>query len=168
MSALPGRTLSVAPGAPEVRLLDGLAAALDEPGLRAWARDACDLGAYHVSRAYRYPYALTAWHSERVGVDIERIERLDQTFVESVCTPAERRWLSGETHADEFLTSLWCGKEALAKALGDALSYDPRRLDSPVFWPHGRAGPWRAAPLPVPAGHCGWMCWRATRVRDAC
>ena len=30
------------------------------------------------------------------------------------------------------MASLWSGKEALAKALGDALRYDPRRLESPA------------------------------------
>jgi hypothetical protein len=141
-----------------VRLLDARAAGLDEPGLRAWARaEAARGGAPRVSRSYSYPYALVAWHDEPVGVDIERIEACDAAFAESICTPRER----AEIAADTYLTALWCSKEALAKALGDALRYDPRRLDSPMLWPGGRAGPWRAEPVAAPPGHTAWLCWRA-------
>jgi phosphopantetheinyl transferase len=61
---------------------------------------------------------------------------------------------------DAYVSSLWSSKEALAKALGDPLHYDPRRLESPMSWPGGRAGPWRAARLATPDGHTAWLCWR--------
>jgi hypothetical protein len=143
-----------------VRLLDARVAGLDEPGLRAWARAENvqpGSGRCAVSRSYSYPYALVAWHDDAVGVDIERIEACDAAFADSICTPRER----AELAADGCLTALWCSKEALSKALGDALEYDPRRLDSPMLWPGGRAGPWRAAPVAAPAGHTAWLCWRA-------
>jgi phosphopantetheinyl transferase len=163
VSALHTTTLTISPSAPQVRLLDALGPGFDEPGLRAWARaETAAVGASHTSRSYRYPYALVAWHTEAVGVDIERVEPFGQAFMESICTPSERRMCTEEAPSDEFLSSLWSSKEALAKALGDALAYDPRRLDSPVFWPDGQAGPWRAAPLTVPAGHSAWLCWRST------
>jgi hypothetical protein len=141
-----------------VRLLDARAAGVDEPGLRAWARAEAERGAAaRASRSYSYPYALIAWHDEAVGVDIERIESCDAAFADSICTPRER----AEIAPDTCLSSLWCSKEALAKALGDALRYDPRRLDSPMLWPGGRAGSWRAAAVDAPAGHTAWLCWRA-------
>jgi phosphopantetheinyl transferase len=143
-----------------------VAAGLDEPGLRAWARtEAAGVAASHASRSYCYPYALVAWHTEPVGVDIERIEPLEQAFTESICTPSERRMLTGDEHPDVFPSALWSSKEALAKALGDARRYDPRRLDSPAFWLQGQAGPWRAALLPVPARHSAWLCWRSSAAR---
>jgi phosphopantetheinyl transferase len=155
--------LTVAPGAPEVKLLDALAARIDEAGLKAWLRaEAVLSGGPHTSRSYRYPYALLTWHTEPLGVDIERIEPFERAFMESICTPSERELLSDDTYPDAFLASLWSSKEALAKALGDALRYDPRRLDSPALWPDGRAGSWRAAELALPAGHSGWLCWRST------
>jgi len=144
-----------------VHLLDARAAGLDEPRLRAWARaqggsaDAC-----FVARSYRHPYALIARHVHPVGIDIERIEPCDAAFAESICTPWERAELPGDRDRDAYLTSLWCSKEALAKALGDALRYDPRRLESPISWPPHGCGPWRAAPLAVPPQHVGWICWR--------
>ena len=171
MARLPGHqrvivdervTLPVAAGPPGVVLLDALQAGLDERGLRESARtSAASSQAAHTSRSYRYPYALVASHSEPVGVDIERIEPFDQAFLESILTPSERRAGVSDANPDRLTASLWSSKEALSKALGDAVRYDPRRLDSPVFWPDARSGPWRAASLPVPAGHVAWLCWRS-------
>ena len=163
MTTLQPTVLTVGPRAPEVQLLDALAAGIDEAALRAWVHaEAVFPDGPRTSRSYRYPYALLAWHTEPLGVDIERIEPFDGAFMESICTPSERELLSDDAYPDAFLASLWSGKEALAKALGDALRYDPRRLDSPALWPDGRAGPWRAAQLALPAGHSGWLCWRST------
>lgn len=62
---------------------------------------------------------------------------------------------------DRTITSLWSSKEALAKALGDALAYDPRRLEAPVAWPDGRSGAWRARALELAQeDYVGWVCWR--------
>lgn len=155
--------LAVPHGGPSVVLLDGVGAGLDERGLRAWAREhAAAAGAPHVCRSYRYPYAVVAWHSEPLGIDIERIEPFDGDFMESICTAAECLLPVEEDDPDGYLSALWCSKEALAKALGDALRYDPRRLDSPMFWREGQAGPWRAASLLAPAGHSAWICWRSS------
>jgi quercetin dioxygenase-like cupin family protein len=147
--------------APEVRLLDARAADLDEAGLREWARaETAACGEPCVSRSYRYPFALVAWHSEPVGVDIERVEPLGPEFADSICTPEERSESAAAADSDAYLTSLWCSKEALSKALGDALRYDPRRLGSPQRWPDGRAGPWRAKQIDAPERHTAWICWR--------
>jgi hypothetical protein len=148
----------ISPPGPEVVLLR---AGRDEPdaSLRLRARRrASELGGVHVSRSYAFPYALVASHPEPVGVDIERIEPCDEQFARSICTPAEAERAPWGT--DEEIVSLWSGKEALAKALGDALRYDPRRLDSPIAWAGGASGPWRARRVPVPPGYCAWVCWR--------
>ena len=163
MSAREATPLQLPEGAPETRLLDARAAGVDEPGLRAWARELADAaGAPFRSRSYRHPYALVAWHDEPVGIDIERIGPVDGAFLESICTPSELKLPVSAAGAEVHATSLWSSKEALAKALGDALRYDPRRLDSPIFWRDGRSGPWRAVSLPVPSGHNAWLCWRST------
>lgn len=157
-----GVHIAVPPGGPEVRLLDARSAGLDEPGLRATARaltDAtCEL---HASRSYSYPYALVSRHAHPVGVDIERVESCDPAFAASICTPAEtvRWWSLSNPH--EYFIALWSSKEALAKALGNALDYDPRRLQAPMLWPEGRAGVWRAADLHVTDDHVAWVCWRS-------
>jgi hypothetical protein len=166
-----GTRLATVEGGPEVRLLDASGSGLDEAGLRAWAREQCAAriaeGAgsarrVHESRSYCFPYAVVAWHETPVGVDIEHVGRCDEAFAASISAPEERADYASVADPDSYVTSLWSGKEALAKALGDALSYDPRRLVSPLRWPDGRAGAWRALSLPVPAGHVAWVCWRAS------
>ncbi len=130
--------------------------------LRAAARGLSqEAGAPYVSRSYRYPYALVAWHHTPVGVDIERVEKLDRRFATSISTPAEHVDWTAVDDPHAHFSSLWSSKEALAKALGEPVTYDPRRLGSPMFWPQGRAGSWRATALPVETGHVAWLCWRA-------
>lgn len=142
-------------------MLDADTLGLDESGLRAWTRAQVPSSrAYFASRSYRYPYAAVAWHSRPVGIDLERIEACDAAFADSICTPAERCGWPTNRDPDAYAISLWCSKEALAKALGDAVAYDPRRLEAPLAWPAGRSGRWRATPLLAPAGHVAWVCWR--------
>jgi phosphopantetheinyl transferase len=145
--------------APRLWLLDAREEGLGEPGLRALARER-SAGAAHASRSYRFPYAVIASHRQSVGVDIERIERQDRAFAESICTPSERERLDGIDDLGRFASSLWCSKEALSKALGDPLAYDPRRLESPMWWPSGESGPWRARELELVPDHVVWLCWR--------
>jgi hypothetical protein len=151
--------------APTVRLIDARAVgARDGAALRELARAAsAEAGAPFTSRSYRFPFALVAAHTDAVGVDIERVEHCDRAFAESIRTPAEHAagWPRAGDH-DRFFTSLWSSKEALSKALGDALAYDPRRLEGPSSWPDGRSGPWRASSIDVgDDGHVAWLCWRA-------
>jgi hypothetical protein len=152
-------------GAPTVWLIDARAAgARDEAALRELARAvSAETGAPFTSRSYRFPFALVAAHTAAVGVDIERVEPCDRAFADSIRTPDERAagW-PREEDPDRFFTSLWSSKEALSKALGDALAYDPRRLEGPGVWPQGRSGSWRATPIDVGEdGHVAWLCWRA-------
>jgi 4'-phosphopantetheinyl transferase superfamily len=149
--------------APEVRLLDAGSAGAAEQVLRSSARRLSEeAGAPYASRSYRYPYALVAWHSAPVGIDIERVQALDPRFATSICTPAEEvEWTAlPDPHA--HFSSLWSSKEALAKALGDPVSYDPRRLGGPMFWPRGRAGRWEARSLRAADGHVAWLCWQSS------
>jgi len=155
-----------APGAPQVALIDAALEGLDEAGLRTRARDlGTAVGAGAVSRSYCYPYALVGSHAGPIGVDVERVVACPEEFGPSISTPSEQA--AGRWSTDAEIVSLWSSKEALSKALGDALDYDPRRLDSPAGWPGGVSGPWRAASLDLPEGYCGWVCWRARSDRDS-
>jgi 4'-phosphopantetheinyl transferase superfamily len=147
---------------PNVVLLDAQRQGLADAGaLRDRARATAPPCARHISRSYSFPYALVAWHDGPVGIDIERVAPCDAAFADAIRTPAERAAGDrGGEAGDRAVTSLWCSKEALAKALGDARRYDPRRLEAPPFWPGGRAGPWCAQALAAPAGHVAWLCWR--------
>ena len=105
--------------APRVALIDVTLEGLDQAALRRRARElGAAVGAGAVSRSYCHPYALVASHTGPVGVDIERIVACDERFARSICTPTEMArtpWAN-----DREIVSLWSGKEALAKALGDA------------------------------------------------
>lgn len=158
MSALEPVRLETPRSAPGVWLLDASGHAEAALRTRAAELSKCS-GVAHTSRSYRFPYALVAAHWAPVGLDIERVQAADLAFVESISTPEE--WRAAQSDEPEYAASLWSSKEALAKALGNAVDYDPRRLGSPVFWPGGASGPWRAVRLPVPAGHVGWLCWHS-------
>jgi hypothetical protein len=149
-----------APPAPEVWLLDAHLAGADEQVLRRSARTLTEeAGAPYVSRSYRYPYALAAWHSTPVGIDIERVQTLDRRFAASICTPTERLDCAAPHNPHADFCSLWSSKAALAKALGKPIRYDPRWLGAPMFWPEGRAGCWQSTTLVVANGHVAWLCW---------
>ncbi len=123
-----------------MRLFDAQSAGLDERGLRRWVRAwSTELEAPHVSTSYCYPHAVVAWHTEPVGVEVERV-----------------------TACEAELTSVRSSKEALAKAFGDLLEYDPRLLETPLLWPDGESGPWRAIKIEAPPAHVAWVCWRVT------
>jgi len=142
---------------PSVTLLDASREDPGEAALREAAR-ALSHGATFASRSYRYPYALVATHEAQVGCDIERDEPWDDASLESILTPQER---TREPRLEpRSAPSIWSSKEALAKALGDALAYDPRRLEAPVLWPRHTSGRWRACSVDAPPGHVAWLCWR--------
>jgi len=131
---------------PRVQMLEG--SSLTELRTRARA-----LGG--ASRSYCPPFALVAFYDGPVGVDIERVVECDARFADSITAPAEPACTT-----DREIISRWSGKEALAKALGDAVAYDPRRLEAPDGWAGGVNGAWRAAELALPDGFCGWLCWK--------
>jgi 4'-phosphopantetheinyl transferase superfamily len=178
--ALPGSAVEDTNAEPAVRLIDARANGLpDEAALRAHARQrSAETGAPFTSRSYSFPFALLAWHTAPVGCDIERIVPCDDAFANSIRTPTERAMAAEEDTSDDTadddddgterdsadrdrrITSLWSSKEALSKALGNALDYDPRRLEGPGAWPDGRSGPWRAATLDLADDRVAWVCWR--------
>jgi phosphopantetheinyl transferase len=145
--------------APGLELLDARELGLTGRALRTAAGTLqVTHGAVQVSRFYSFPYALVGWHSDRIGVDIERVVECDEQFARSICTPDEA--VAQPWRDDARIISLWSSKEALAKALGDAVEYDPRRLESPIGWLNGASGPWRVAELELPRDYRGWVCWR--------
>lgn len=126
----------------------------DPRRLRTRARAACDDCWAHWSRSYSGALALVAgWHL-RVGVDVERRDLPmettwsfdDEVFRSTMMTSAERT--SSLAHNDVSVqrgaTSLWCSKEALAKALGTPRQLDPARLEGPALWGKCARGVWRA------------------------
>ncbi len=146
------------PGDPHVVVVDGSADSLDEVELRERARALIPSDAPFSSRSYRLPFALVAFHASAVGVDIERVGACPPSMFSSICCPEEQAASAEGATLD--LDDLWAGKEAAAKAMGNPVHYDPRLVLSPVLWPEGRAGRWRARRVAVPTSHVGWVCWQ--------
>jgi phosphopantetheinyl transferase len=159
------------PGGPTVHFLDARTSGWGRPRLQAEAQALEPPQAPCSSRSYRFPFALAAWHHRQVGIDIERTDDVRPALANVACTAPEQGYLGSMPDISEYLAHLWSAKEALAKALGDALAYEPGRLGSPSLWPPTMGvvgatglfvlgcGRWRAASLPVPEGHVGWLCW---------
>jgi 4'-phosphopantetheinyl transferase len=81
-----------------------------------------------------------------VGVDVERLDRRSAA-VERTLTPGEAAALdaaAGDRH--EQLLRVWCRKEALAKAIGGGLGWEPLRFDTTA------PGEFALADVGVPAG----------------
>jgi 4'-phosphopantetheinyl transferase len=65
-----------------------------------------------------------------VGVDVERLDRRSSAISRTL-TPAEAAALDaggGDRHVE--LLRVWCRKEALAKAIGGGLGWEPLRFDT--------------------------------------
>jgi len=107
------------------------------------------------SRSYRNGIALVAVHTARVGVDVEVIDTA--ITADAVLTSVEALAPDGPSEWCRW----WSAKEALAKALGDARRYDPRRLESPARWRGGEEGLWRVAEIEVPTGYVAWVVWES-------
>lgn len=111
------------------------------------------------SRSYAGQWALVASFDGPVGVDLEAVAPCAPGFADLICTPDEVGDPRVAADPHRHLTDVWSSKEALAKALGDALDYDPARLASPLYWSGGQSGRWRTARLDCPPGHVAWVCW---------
>lgn len=95
------------------------------PRLRQWPL-ACV--APCISIAHSGGRALAAAHRGPIGVDIERVAPRGAPWADAFSGADERRWgpaAGTDASADEWLTRLWCAKEALGKLLGTAVRPSP-------------------------------------------
>ena len=88
-----------------------------------------------------------------VGIDIEDVDRIRKAvethgkrFVNRILTQAEQDACLGRDDWPQRVAARWCGKEAVAKALGGGMSWtDVEILNHPSGQPyvtlHGRAAP---------------------------
>jgi phosphopantetheinyl transferase (holo-ACP synthase) len=76
---------------------------------------------------------------------LENSDKDVDLLAEAILTREEKEAISGLDLNDKYsnIIKLWSGKEALAKALGDALSYEPKSLIAPGNWPNASSGCWR-------------------------
>jgi 4'-phosphopantetheinyl transferase len=140
LRALVGERLGVAPGA--VALAPGPHGKPEVPGAR-WRFNVSHSGDLAV-------IALAAGFE--VGVDVERLGRRSRA-VERTLTARERAALDGAADRHLELLRVWCRKEALAKALGGGLGWEPLRFDTTD------PGALTLADLPVAPGHVAALAW---------
>lgn len=110
--------------------------------------------------------ALAVTSQQHVGVDIERLRRIDDALelARGLFTAGEVDWLRGVAEPDRsraFLT-LWTRKESVVKAAGEGLSmpldaFDVLDADGRVRWHNDVAGPhaFSFADLGLPEGYVG-------------
>ncbi len=87
-----------------------------------------------ISIAHCDARAIAVAHEGPVGVDIEPVSSRDAAFSEMACGPGERALLEKARQAsggtlDEWVTRLWCAKEAFGKRSGTGLG-NPRRVEA--------------------------------------
>jgi phosphopantetheinyl transferase len=82
-----------------------------------------------VSIAHKGPLTLAlARHGADAGVDVERIEPRSDRFAAIAFSREELAILADRGDHDEWVTRLWCAKEAAGKARGTGLGGSPRTL----------------------------------------
>ncbi len=89
----------------------------------------------HVSIAHCEDRAIAIAHDRPVGVDIERISPRDPNFIASIATQVEQSLLDergGVTPEQraEWITRLWCAKEAAGKMTGAGVNGAPTQFEA--------------------------------------
>ena len=111
-----------------------------------------------MSRTHCGAYTLEVRASAPCGVDMEFLFEKGEgwniesaTLQSTILAPGELDALdlSQFSRHPDLATVVWTSKEALAKALGDAMEYDPTRLLSPAAWNDQPPVGWHADYLEV-------------------
>jgi len=88
----------------------------------------------HVSIAHCEDRAIAIAHERPVGVDIERIRPRDPAFLASIATKAEQALLEAQgatpEQRAEWITRLWCAKEAAGKTTGAGVDGAPTQFEA--------------------------------------
>ncbi len=87
-----------------------------------------------LSISHRDGLAACAWTDQphaQVGIDLDRVERREESFLSDYFTPAEQAFarVLPEHLRDLWITLAWSAKEAVLKVLGVGLRLDTRRVE---------------------------------------
>jgi phosphopantetheinyl transferase len=76
--------------------------------------------------------AIAMAHGEPVGIDLERIAEHDADFVKAMASQSERALLAvfSGVERQEWLTRVWCAKEALGKLMGTGVNGAPQHFEA--------------------------------------
>ena len=82
----------------------------------------------HISLAHTEQIAVAAVSYDReIGIDVEAIRSHPDSFYELTFNPEELKYIDKEKR-DEWVTRLWCAKEAVSKKIKTGLSGNPRKF----------------------------------------
>ena len=84
-----------------------------------------------ISLAHSHNRAIAVASKKVIGVDLEFISPRDKTFLKSFATPKEEKIINRfpSEARNDWITRLWCAKEAAGKALGIGLNNNPQSLE---------------------------------------
>lgn len=80
---------------------------------------------FYVNLSHGGDYAVCAWDTEDVGVDVEPIRKCRDAVARRMCTAEEMitfLFLTNEEERDRAFTRLWTRKESVAKLYGDGIA----------------------------------------------
>ena len=105
-----------------------------------WTDDIEDVPVVSLAHTDGLSVALAGFHpgNQRIGIDIEQIRQRKPGFDRLAFVPEEQSLLYSldESSREEWVTRLWCAKEAVAKALGRGLIDGPQSLAVRELHPH--------------------------------
>lgn len=80
---------------------------------------------FYVNLSHGGGYAVCAWDTEEIGVDMEPFRKYKEATAKRICTKAEAQSLSSyqqEEEKNQAFTILWTRKESIAKLLGEGIA----------------------------------------------
>lgn len=81
-----------------------------------------------ISLAHKDFESVAIASNKPVGIDIEKIEKRDNSFIKESFTRAEQALIEGKDQ-DEWITRLWVAKEAFSKMTGRGLRGNPKQYE---------------------------------------
>lgn len=114
----------------------------DQKGLPQVVHGSTRRGLPKLSISHCEHCAIAIAHSEAVSVDIEPVRPRARAFLKTIATDAEWSLLCGcgsesVDLTSEWITRLWCAKEAAGKLLGTGMNGSPRAYKIQAFSPDG-------------------------------
>ena len=80
---------------------------------------------FYVNLSHGGDYAVCAWDTEDIGIDVEPIRKCRDGVVRRMCTADEMvtfMFLKDEEERDRTFTRIWTGKESVAKLYGEGIA----------------------------------------------
>lgn len=80
---------------------------------------------FYVNLSHGGDYAVCAWDTEEIGVDMEPLRKFKEATAKRICTKTEAQSLSRyqqEEEKNQAFTILWTRKESVAKLLGEGIA----------------------------------------------